>query len=271
MAQPKKAVALPAAPRQARAHLRPPAARSASSGRRPAPPVLGAAGSHATSAGISCPHCSFKELRMRRMRRRQFIGALGGAVAWPLVVGAQQASTPVVGYVYGGTAEGGGNQTAGFGKGLSESGFIEGRNVIIQYRYAETDYNQLPEIVADLVRRRVAVIATITAPAALAAKSFTTTIPIVFGTGGDPVLQGLVTSLNRPGGNLTGFSFMTTELTAKRLGLMRELLAGAGRIRPADQSQQPGHRRNGGQRCADRGDHTWTADRSAFRKRRSRN
>jgi putative tryptophan/tyrosine transport system substrate-binding protein len=164
------------------------------------------------------------------MRRREFIAALGGAVAWPLVVGAQQASMPVVGYVYGGTAEGGGNQTAGFRKGLSESGFIEGRNVIIQYRYAETDYNQLPEIVADLVRRRVAVIATITAPAALAAKSLTTTIPIVFGTGGDPVLQGLVTSLNRPGGNLTGFSFMTTELTAKRLGLMRELLAGAGRF-----------------------------------------
>jgi putative ABC transport system substrate-binding protein len=137
---------------------------------------------------------------------------------------------PVVGYVYSGTAAGGGNQTAGFRKGLSESGFIEGRNVIIEYRYAETDYNRLPEIVADLVRHRVAVIATVTAQAALAAKSLTTTIPIVFGIGGDPVLQGLVTSFNRPGGNLTGFSFMTADLTAKRFGLMRELVAGASRF-----------------------------------------
>jgi putative tryptophan/tyrosine transport system substrate-binding protein len=110
------------------------------------------------------------------MRRRDFIAWLGSAAAWPLAARAQQASMPVVGYVYGGAVEGGGNQTAGFRKGLSESGFIEGRNVIIEYRYAETDYNRLPEIVADLVRRRVAVIATVTAPAALAAKSLTTTI-----------------------------------------------------------------------------------------------
>jgi putative tryptophan/tyrosine transport system substrate-binding protein len=164
------------------------------------------------------------------VKRRDFIAGLGGAVAWPLAARAQQPAMPVVGYVYGGTAEGGGNQTAGFRKGLSESGFIEGRNVIIEYRYAETDYNRLPEIVADLVRRRVAVIAAVTAPVALAAKSLTTTIPIVFGTGGDPVLLGLATSLNRPEGNLTGFSFITAELTAKRLGLMRELLPGAGRF-----------------------------------------
>jgi putative ABC transport system substrate-binding protein len=145
---------------------------------------------------------------------------------------AQQAGAPVIGYVYAGTAEGsGGDQPAAFRKGLSESGFVEGRNVIIEYRWAQNDFTQLPEIVADLVRRRVAVITTLgSTPAALAAKTLTTTIPIVFASGGDPVREGLVGSLNQPGGNLTGFSGMTAELTAKRLGLMRELLPGAARF-----------------------------------------
>jgi putative ABC transport system substrate-binding protein len=167
-----------------------------------------------------------------KMQRREFITLLGGgAAAWPLAARAQQASIPVVGYIYGGTAEGGSNQTAAFRKGLSESGFVEGRNVTIEYRYAENEYNRLPEIVADLVRRRVTVIATVgTTLAAHAAKAVTTTIPIVFGSGGDPVSDGLVASLNRPGGNITGVSFMTSELTAKRLGLMHELLSGATRF-----------------------------------------
>jgi putative ABC transport system substrate-binding protein len=148
-----------------------------------------------------------------------------------LAAQAQQAPLlPVVGYVYGGTADGGGNQTAAFRKGLSEAGFTEGRNVTIEYRFADNDYKRLPELMADLVRRHVAVIVAIgTSAAALAAKALTTTIPIVFGTGGDPVRLGLVASLNRPGGNLTGLNFMTGELGGKRLSLMRELLPGTSR------------------------------------------
>jgi ABC-type uncharacterized transport system substrate-binding protein len=137
----------------------------------------------------------------------------------------------VIGYVYSGTAEGsGGDQAAAFRKGLGESGFTEGRNVIIEYRWAQNDFSQLPEMVADLVRRRVAVIAALgSTPAALAAKTLTT-IPIVFGTGGDPVREGLVGTLNQPGGNLTGLTFMTAELSSKRIGLMRELLPAAARF-----------------------------------------
>jgi len=114
---------------------------------------------------------------------------------------------------------------------LTESGFVEGRNVIIEYRWAQNDFSQVSEMVADLVRRQVTVITTLgSTPAALAAKTLTTTIPIVFGTGGDPVREGLVGGFNQPGGNLTGFNFMTAELSAKRLGLMRELLPGAARF-----------------------------------------
>src|SRR5262245_48311490 len=167
------------------------------------------------------------------MHRRSFLTLLGAsAAAWPLAASAQQAGAPVVGYLYGGVPEGSGSIiAAAFRSGLSEAGYIEGRNVMIEYRWGQNDINRLPELAADLVRRRVAIIA---APAglsaALAARAATATIPIVFGTAGDPVQAGLVASLNRPGGNVTGFSNLLAELGGKQLGILRELLPGAARF-----------------------------------------
>jgi putative ABC transport system substrate-binding protein len=168
------------------------------------------------------------------MQRREFITLLGGAAtAWPLAAKAQQQRTmPVVGYFYGGAPEGSGaEQTAAFRKGLSDTGFVEGRNVAIEYRWGLNDPDRMAGLIADLVQRRVAVIATMGSTAATrAAKAATATIPIVFGVGSDPVRNGLVASFNRPGGNVTGFNFMTDDVAAKRLGLLRELLPGATRF-----------------------------------------
>ena len=165
------------------------------------------------------------------MRRREFIGLLGGAAAWPLAARAQQAVMPVVGFVYPGVPELSTGIVAAFRKGLNEAGFIEGRNVTVEFRFAYNDNARLPELAADLAQRRVAVIATPgSTPSALAAKAATTTIPIVFGIGPDPVEIGLVASLNRPGGNITGVSSMNAELGAKRLGLLHELLPTAARF-----------------------------------------
>ena len=164
------------------------------------------------------------------IRRREFIGGLGAA-AWPLVARAQQPAMPVIGFLHEGSSEVTPSLVAGFRQGLSETGFIDGRNVTIESRWAHNDIDRLPELVADLVRRRVDVIATPNGNnAAPAAKAATTAIPIVFNVTTDPVKLGLVASYNRPGGNVTGVTSLLEELGAKRLGLLRELLPKATRF-----------------------------------------
>jgi putative tryptophan/tyrosine transport system substrate-binding protein len=166
------------------------------------------------------------------MKRREFITLLGGvAAAWPMVAQAQQPAVPVIGYLDYYSPEATATMRVAFHKGLAETGFVEGRNVKIEYRFAHNDNNRVAEMAAELVHRRVAVIATpFTSFGAQAAKSLSTTIPIVFMTGGDPVQSGLVVSFNRPGGNVTGLSTMSVELEAKQLGLLKELVPRAVRI-----------------------------------------
>jgi putative ABC transport system substrate-binding protein len=168
-----------------------------------------------------------QRMQIDQLKRRKFITLVGGAAAWPLTVRAQQASTPVIGFLSSVSPDAFTERVRAFRQGLNDTGYVEGQNVAIEYRWAEGQYHRLPALAAELVRRQVTLIAAMDGPSALAAKTATTTIPIAFITGTDPVQIGLVTNLNRPGGNATGVNLIAGPLPAKQFGLLHELVPAA--------------------------------------------
>jgi ABC-type uncharacterized transport system substrate-binding protein len=177
------------------------------------------------------------------IERRRFLATLGSAAAWPLAARGQQPAMPVIGFLNGASPEGYAPYVAAFRQGLKEAGYVEGQNTTIEYRWAEGHYDQLPALASDLIQHKVTVIAATSSPAARAAKAATSTVPIVFTTGDDPVKLGLVASLNQPGGNVTGVSNLIVELGSKQVGLLRELAPGTTAIAVLTNPNFPGTER----------------------------